>query len=143
MKSDVKSRDEIYRTVAKSLYLLAGIVILLWFLYEIITVLLIFTLALILAIVLNAPTTWLESRKLLLIRDGEIQWDNMRKSHISKKDLELALRSNGKITDASDAKEARFERSGDISVIPHDRKEPRVFEVSVQEGVQTIRIEVD
>lgn len=79
----------------------------------------------------------------VLIRDGEIQWDNMRKSHISKKDLELALRSNGKIIDPDDAKEARFERSGDISVIPRDRKEPRVVEVSVQEGVQTIRIELD
>lgn len=79
----------------------------------------------------------------VLVRDGEIQWDNMRKSHISRKDLELALRSNGKITDPDDVKVARFERSGDISVIPRDSKKPRVLEVSVQEGVQTIRIELD
>ena len=37
----------------------------------------------------------------------------------------------------------RFERSGDISVIPREKeKKLRVVEVAVREGVQTVRIEV-
>jgi uncharacterized membrane protein YcaP (DUF421 family) len=77
----------------------------------------------------------------LLIRDGEIHWDNMRKSHLSRKDLEMALRSTGKVTDVADVKLAHFERSGDISVIPgqKDRK-LKVVDVAVRDGVQTVRL---
>jgi uncharacterized membrane protein YcaP (DUF421 family) len=79
----------------------------------------------------------------ILVKDGEIQWDNMRKSHISKKDLEMALYSNGKVTDTSQVKVARFERSGDISVIPRERqKKISVVEINVQQGVQTVRLEL-
>lgn len=84
-----------------------------------------------------------KGRERTLIEDGEIQWDNMRKSHISRRDLETALYSNGKVTDPSEVKVARFERSGDISVIPREKeKRPHVIEVSVSEGVQTVRIEL-
>jgi len=87
--------------------------------------------------------TLTKGRASTLVKDGEIQWDNMRKSHISRKDLEMALYSNGRVTDIGKVKVARFERSGDISVIPRDRKrEPHILEVSVREGVQTVRIEL-
>jgi uncharacterized membrane protein YcaP (DUF421 family) len=79
----------------------------------------------------------------ILVKDGEIQWDNMRKSHISKKDLEMALYSNGKVTEPSQVKVARFERSGDISVIPREKqKKISVVEITVHEGVQKVRLEL-
>lgn len=79
----------------------------------------------------------------ILVKDGEIQWDNMRKSHISRKDLEMALYSNGKVTDPSQVKVARFERSGDISVIPREKqKKISVVEITVHEGVQKVRLEL-
>lgn len=79
----------------------------------------------------------------LLIKDGEILWDNMRKSHLSRKDLEMALRSTGRVTDAAGVKLAHFERSGDISVILREReRELQVVEVDVREGVQKVRLEL-
>lgn len=73
-----------------------------------------------------------------LIQDGEIQWDNMRKSHISRRDLESALYTNGRVADPGEVRVARFERSGDISVIPREKeKQLRVVEISVRDGVQT------
>jgi uncharacterized membrane protein YcaP (DUF421 family) len=78
-----------------------------------------------------------------IIKEGEIQWENMKKSHISMKDLLSALYSNGKVTEPGEVKVARIERSGDISVIPLDKeKGPRVVEVSMHDGVQTVRIEL-
>ena len=55
-----------------------------------------------------------------LIQDGEIQWDAMRRGHISERDLMGALRENAKMTDPGRVKLATLERSGDISVIPHE-----------------------
>lgn len=79
--------------------------------------------------------------KRLLIRDGEILWDNMRKSHLGRNDLEMALRSTGKVTDAAGVKLAHFERSGDISVILREReRELKVVEVDVRDGVQRVRL---
>ena len=87
--------------------------------------------------------TLIKGRARMLIQDGEIQWDNMRKSHISRKDLEMALYNTGKVTDPGDVRIARFERSGDISVIPLEKeKKLRVVDVAVREGVQTVRIEL-
>lgn len=87
--------------------------------------------------------TLTKGRAHILVQDGEIQWENMRKSHISKKDLEMALYSQGDVTDPRDVKVARFERSGDISVIPREReKTVRVVELGVREGVQTVRLEL-
>ncbi|RIK33716.1 MAG: DUF421 domain-containing protein [Chloroflexi bacterium] len=53
----------------------------------------------------------------VLVRDGEIQWDAMRKSHIGENDLMSALRLEARVTDLAEVKEARLERSGEISVI--------------------------
>jgi len=52
-----------------------------------------------------------------LIRDGEIQWDELKKTHISEHDLEEALRNHGKTPDVSKVKSAHLERNGDISII--------------------------
>lgn len=53
----------------------------------------------------------------LLVKEGEIQWDAMRRSHITTHDLHEALRSKGEEPDVRRMKEAHLERNGDISVI--------------------------
>lgn len=53
---------EIFRALAKAVLLAAGLVALFWFLAKITWVLLFFTLALVLALAINAPVTWLEQR---------------------------------------------------------------------------------
>jgi putative permease len=53
-----------YRSLAKALYLGAALVVLLWFIYQIQQVLLVFMLATILGLALNAPVTWMERRGL-------------------------------------------------------------------------------
>lgn len=85
--------------------------------------------------------TLVKGRPRTLVRDGTVLHDAMRKSHLSDDDLELALREEAQVTDVSRVQEARLERSGNISVLT--RSAPRVVEVEVQEGVQTVRIRID
>lgn len=75
-----------------------------------------------------------------LVRDGEIDERMMRKTHLSRRDLEEDLRSDG-LTDVKQVVEARLERSGRVSVVKKP-SEPRVIEVQVAPGVQTVRIEL-
>ncbi len=77
----------------------------------------------------------------VLIRDGQIQWEAMRKSNITEQDLVGALRAGAKIADPQAVEVAYLERSGDISAIPR-QPPPQVIEVAVHEGVQTVRIEI-
>ncbi|MEL6462478.1 MAG: YetF domain-containing protein [Cyanobacteria bacterium J06621_15] len=77
----------------------------------------------------------------ILIRDGDINYKNMRKSHLSKKDLESSLRSQAKLTDISQVELARLESGGEISVLPRENK-PHIIDVNVEEGVKTIRIKL-
>jgi len=76
----------------------------------------------------------------LLVEDGRLQTDAMRRYSISRHDLDEGLRLH-EIDDVAKVHEARIERSGEISAVPR-RKEPRVVEVSVEAGVQRIRIEL-
>jgi uncharacterized membrane protein YcaP (DUF421 family) len=78
----------------------------------------------------------------LLIKDGEVQEEEMRKAKLSEHDLEQALRMGSKQSDPSKIRRAYLERNGSISVIPY-RKEPEVLDVSVEEGVQNIRIKLE
>jgi uncharacterized membrane protein YcaP (DUF421 family) len=77
----------------------------------------------------------------ILVQDGEIDWDKMQGSHISRKDLFSALRANANLADLDRVKEARLERSGNISVLKQE-KEPRVVTVRVEDGVQVVRLEI-
>lgn len=77
----------------------------------------------------------------LLIRDGQVQHEAMRKASISSADLEQALRLQGQ-TDASKIRRAYLERNASISVIPYP-KESEVLEVSVEEEAQNIRIKLE
>jgi uncharacterized membrane protein YcaP (DUF421 family) len=78
----------------------------------------------------------------LLIKDGKIQQQGVREAGLSTHDLEEALRLQAKQIDPSQIKLAYLERNGSISVIPF-KSEPRIVDVSVADGVQTVRIELE
>jgi uncharacterized membrane protein YcaP (DUF421 family) len=77
----------------------------------------------------------------LLVKEGEIDWGEMRGGHVSRNDLLQSLRQKG-LTGVDQVREARLERSGDISVIKRSG-EPRIIDISVKDGVQTVRIQID
>jgi uncharacterized membrane protein YcaP (DUF421 family) len=52
-----------------------------------------------------------------LIRDGRVDWDAMRKSHITQSDLNSALRRNGNVLNPEAVDVAYLERNGNISII--------------------------
>lgn len=54
----------------------------------------------------------------ILVTDGEINWDAMKKTQISEHDLLESMRQKAQITDIQDVKCACLERSGYISIIP-------------------------
>src|SRR5881397_4180198 len=53
----------------------------------------------------------------IIVRDGECDFQMMRRNHVSVHDLEEDMRLNGNIDDLSQVRLARVERSGDISFI--------------------------
>lgn len=77
-----------------------------------------------------------------VIEDGKIQKEAVRQAGLSEHDLKQALRAEGEYTDYSEIKRARLERSGKISVLPFP-PEPRVFDVSVADGVQIVRVRIE
>ncbi|MBE9129829.1 MULTISPECIES: DUF421 domain-containing protein [unclassified Coleofasciculus] len=86
--------------------------------------------------------TWIKGNSRILIRDGQINKGMMKKSHISQSDLESSLRLNAKVTEPNQVEIARLESNGEISVMPKPTP-PRVLEVNVKAGVQTVRIELN
>jgi predicted PurR-regulated permease PerM len=53
-----------YKSLSRLVYLAAGLFIAIWFLHQVIDVLLLLFFAIVISIVLNAPVTWLEKRKM-------------------------------------------------------------------------------
>jgi uncharacterized membrane protein YcaP (DUF421 family) len=78
----------------------------------------------------------------LLVEDGEIQRDGMQEGGVSRADLEQALRAQGSDPDPSRVRRAYLERDGSISVVPRNEG-PRILDISVADGVQTVRIAVE
>ncbi len=76
-----------------------------------------------------------------LIREGAVNEDSARKAGISRHDLEQALRAEGH-ADPSKIHLAILERDGSVSVLRRESR-PRVVEVVVADGVQTVRIEIE
>jgi uncharacterized membrane protein YcaP (DUF421 family) len=64
--------------------------------------------------------TLVKGRNTLLVRDGEIQQEEMRSAHITEDDLKEALRNEGKAPEIKEIKAAHLERNGDISIITKD-----------------------
>jgi uncharacterized membrane protein YcaP (DUF421 family) len=77
----------------------------------------------------------------LLIKNGDVQEYGILRAGITKHDLTQALREQTKQTDPAKIKLAYLERDGGISIIPYKR-EPHVLDVSIENGVQTVRIEL-
>lgn len=61
-ESTQAGQEPLFRALLKAILAATGVVVLLWFVYRIRGVVLLFFLALVLAMVLNAPVTWLERR---------------------------------------------------------------------------------
>jgi uncharacterized membrane protein YcaP (DUF421 family) len=85
--------------------------------------------------------SFVKGERVLLIENGEVQRDGMREGNITENDLKQAIRLNTSHTDPSKIKLAYLERDGSISVIPF-KGEPRVVDVSIKDGVQTVRVEL-
>ena len=76
----------------------------------------------------------------VLVKDGRIDEEALRAAHMSDRDLWEELRSKS-ISDLNEVAEARLERSGRLSVIKAKR-EPKIVEIAVADGVQTVRVEI-
>jgi uncharacterized membrane protein YcaP (DUF421 family) len=91
-------------------------------------------------------TNWfgnlVKGERVLLIKDGEIQRDGMRRGSITEADLTQALRIQTNQTDPARVRRAYLERNGQISIVPY-QPEPRIATVAVEDGVQTVRIELE
>ena len=79
-----------------------------------------------------------KGKERLLVWNGEVQRVEMRRNHLSDRDLLEMLRLKGNVADPRSVAAAYLERNGEISVLPH--RTPQVVEVDVSAGVQTVRI---
>jgi uncharacterized membrane protein YcaP (DUF421 family) len=84
--------------------------------------------------------TMIKGHSFVLVKDGQVVERAMLHSHISPHDLEEAVRLKGLET-IEQVHLAYKERNGEVSVIER-KKSPKILEVSIQDGVQTVRIEV-
>lgn len=75
-----------------------------------------------------------------LVHDGQIDWDAMRRAHISENDLIELMRLRAGVADVQQVKAAYKERNGEIGIIKHPSIQ--VVDVGVEDGVKSIRIEV-
>ena len=61
--------------------------------------------------------TLLKGQAITLVRNGEVDWEEMKRALVSKHDFEEDLRLHAKTEDVGEIQLARLERSGDISFI--------------------------
>lgn len=59
----------------------------------------------------------IKGNEILLMEDGDILWDNMKKKSISRNDLQEAVRAKSGTVDMDKVERAYLERNGDISII--------------------------
>src|SRR5690349_219304 len=76
----------------------------------------------------------------LLIRDGKPDEREMHKAHMTDRDLWEDLRGKS-VSRLDEVAEARLERSGNLSVIK-TKGAPKIIDVRVADGVQTVRVEI-
>jgi len=84
---------------------------------------------------------FVKGEPVLLIKNGEVQNDGIRRGGITMQDLMQALREQTKQSDPTKIELAYLERDGGIIIIPY-RGEPQIVNVAVAQGVQTVRIEI-
>ncbi len=85
---------------------------------------------------------WIKGTGRTLVKEGEIQWDNMAVSHFTEQDLLSAVRLHASVTTLDQVQEVCLERGGDTSVILAKRS-PTVLDIQVAEGVQTVRVRLE
>jgi len=76
----------------------------------------------------------------LVVRDGEVDEAALRREHLTHADLDEDLRGKGRAS-LKGVSEARIERDGKLSLLSREES-PKVVEIKVREGVQTVRIEL-
>jgi uncharacterized membrane protein YcaP (DUF421 family) len=59
----------------------------------------------------------IKGKAITVVRNGEVDWQELKRALVSKHDFEEDLRLDGKTDDVSTIQLARLERSGDISFI--------------------------
>jgi uncharacterized membrane protein YcaP (DUF421 family) len=64
-----------------------------------------------------------KGRPRVLVRDGRLMDDELRRNKITHDDLDENLRLNGSVNGAGDVAEARLERNGNISVVKAKSRE--------------------
>jgi uncharacterized membrane protein YcaP (DUF421 family) len=84
--------------------------------------------------------TLIKGHARIVIQEGQTKLEPLHISHLSEADLDEELRLSG-VEGRDQVKLAFKERNGEVSVIKKE-KEPRVVEVNVEKGVQTVRIVV-
>jgi uncharacterized membrane protein YcaP (DUF421 family) len=84
----------------------------------------------ILAYNFHSISVLLKGRQYVLVRNGQMDKEAMRRNRITVDDLEENLRLFGNLRDLAKVAEARLERSGTISVVHHDH--PRADKVDSQ-----------
>jgi uncharacterized membrane protein YcaP (DUF421 family) len=63
----------------------------------------------------------IKGQPVTLVRNGQVDWRQMKRSLVSKHDFEEDLRLDAKTEDVSTIQLARLERSGDISFIKREK----------------------
>jgi uncharacterized membrane protein YcaP (DUF421 family) len=84
--------------------------------------------------------TVIKDKSRVLVRKGTVDTLAMRAAHMTEHDLWEDLRGKG-ISRLEQVEEARLERSGKLSVTKA-HPEPKVVEVTMRDGVQTVRITI-
>lgn len=56
--------ENLYKSLAKAIFLTAGIIILLWFLLKVVSAILLLLFAIVLALIINQPVTWLQKKNI-------------------------------------------------------------------------------
>ena len=82
----------------------------------------------------------IKGRSRLLVKEGRVDEDALCEAHMTARDLLVAVREQG-ASEVSMVSEARLERDGTVSVIPK-AAEPRIVDIKVELGVQTVRLEL-
>lgn len=95
------------------------------------------------AIAFHFPSVeeFIKGRSRVLIRDGQMRDRAMQQSHITQKDLQEVLRLKANTDRIERIEVARLESSGEIS-LSSQPSSPKIVELEVQPGVQTVRIEI-
>lgn len=83
----------------------------------------------------------IKGNRVRLVKDGEPNKEHLNNAAITDQELKSALRNNGDDPDLSLIQDAWIERDGSISIVTKS-SDPKIVDITVREGVQTVRIEL-